>query len=170
MTILGPVLIVIATVAAMEFVAYATHRWIMHGPLGWGWHKSHHEEHDHALEKNDLYGLVFAVIATVLFTVGWIWAPVLWWIALGMTVYGLIYFVLHDGLVHQRWPFRYIPRKGYARRLTDLGTIKNPAGLDSIGHTSALTAAMQRRNWPEARSERVMGENWIALLAEVWRG
>ncbi|WP_423211413.1 membrane dipeptidase [Paracoccus yeei] len=60
--------------------------------------------------------------------------------------------------------------KGYARRLTDLGTIKNPAGLDSIGHTSALTAAMQRRNWPEARIERVMGENWIALLAEVWRG
>ncbi len=107
-------LIVVATVLVMELTAYSVHRWIMHGPLGWGWHKSHHEEHDHALEKNDLYGLVFAVIATVLFTVGWIWAPVLWWIALGMTVYGLIYFVLHDGLVHQRWPFRYVPRKGYA--------------------------------------------------------
>jgi beta-carotene 3-hydroxylase len=25
--------------------------------------------------------------------------------------------MVHDGLVHQRWPFRYIPRKGYLKRL-----------------------------------------------------
>lgn len=117
MTILGPVLIVIATVAAMELVAYSTHRWIMHGPVGWGWHKSHHEEHDDAFEKNDLYGLIFSVIAILLFLTGEWWWPSLWWIAVGMTVYGLIYFVLHDGLVHQRWPFRYVPRRGYFRRL-----------------------------------------------------
>ena len=24
---------------------------------------------------------------------------------------------MHDGLVHQRWPFRYTPRKGYFKRL-----------------------------------------------------
>ncbi|WP_103173712.1 dipeptidase [Paracoccus sp. SY] len=58
--------------------------------------------------------------------------------------------------------------KGYARRLTDLGTIKNPAGLDTIGHTASLTGAMQRRGWPEARIERIMGENWVTLLKEVW--
>ena len=117
MTILGPVLIVIATVAVMELVAYSTHRWIMHGPMGWGWHRSHHEEHDHAFEKNDLYGIVFSVIAILLFLTGELWWPSLWWIAVGMTVYGLIYFVIHDGLVHQRWPFRYVPRRGYFRRL-----------------------------------------------------
>ena len=27
------------------------------------------------------------------------------------------HFVAHDGLVHQRWPFKYVPRKGYLRRL-----------------------------------------------------
>jgi membrane dipeptidase len=27
---------------------------------------------------------------------------------------------------------------------------------------------MQRRGWSEARIRRVMGENWIALLREVW--
>lgn len=58
--------------------------------------------------------------------------------------------------------------KGYARRLTDLGTIRNPAGLDTIGHTAALTAAMQRRGWSERRIEKIMGENWVSLLAEVW--
>ena len=58
--------------------------------------------------------------------------------------------------------------KGYARRLTKFGPIKNPAGMDSIAKTGALTAAMERRGWPEARIEKVMGENWITLLREVW--
>jgi beta-carotene 3-hydroxylase len=38
------------------------------------------------------------------------------WIGLGVLGYGLIYTLVHDGLVHQRW-FRWIPRSGYARRL-----------------------------------------------------
>lgn len=117
MSALGPIAIVVLTVAVMELVAYATHRWIMHGPIGWGWHKSHHEDHDGAFEKNDLYGLVFSVVAFLLFLTGGLWWPTLWWIAAGMSVYGLIYFVVHDGLVHQRWPFRYVPRRGYLRRL-----------------------------------------------------
>lgn len=111
-------LIVVATVAVMEAVAYAVHRWIMHGPMGWGWHKSHHD-HDHVgmFEKNDLYAVVFSVLAIGLFAAGSRWFPPLWWIAVGMSVYGLIYFVVHDGLVHQRWPFRVVPKRGYFRRL-----------------------------------------------------
>lgn len=117
-TILEPVAIVLLTVAVMEGVAYATHRWIMHGPLGWGWHRSHHEaDHHGVFEKNDLYAVVFTVLSIALFALGATRWPVLWWVALGMTVYGLIYFVVHDGLVHQRWPFRMVPRRGYARRL-----------------------------------------------------
>lgn len=117
MNSLEPLLIVILTIAVMELVACSTHRWIMHGPIGWSWHKSHHENHDHKFEKNDLYGLVFSGLAILLFLTGTWWWPTLWWIAAGMSAYGLIYFVLHDGLVHQRWPFRYIPRRGYLRRL-----------------------------------------------------
>lgn len=117
MSILGSVLTVVLTVATMEMVAYSAHRWVMHGPIGWGWHKSHHEEHDHGFEKNDLFGLVFSLIAILLFVAGGWWWPILWLVAVGMTIYGLIYFVLHDGLVHQRWPFRYVPRRGYFRRL-----------------------------------------------------
>ena len=110
--------IVVLTVLGMEATAYTVHRWIMHGPLGWGWHKSHHDEdHDHAFELNDLYGAVFSVIAGGLYVAGWLWSPLLWWVAFGMTIYGVIYYFLHDGLVHQRWPFRYVPRRGYLRRL-----------------------------------------------------
>ena len=39
-----------------------------------------------------------------------------WAIGLGVLVYGVIYTLVHDGLVHQRW-FRWVPRKGYAKRL-----------------------------------------------------
>ena len=38
------------------------------------------------------------------------------WIGLGILFYGIIYTLVHDGLVHQRY-FRWVPRKGYARRL-----------------------------------------------------
>jgi membrane dipeptidase len=31
-----------------------------------------------------------------------------------------------------------------------------------------LTAAMERARWPEANIRKVMGENWLRLLAKVW--
>jgi beta-carotene 3-hydroxylase len=38
------------------------------------------------------------------------------WIGLGIFGYGIIYTLVHDGLVHQRY-FRWVPRSGYAKRL-----------------------------------------------------
>ena len=40
----------------------------------------------------------------------------MWWAAVGITLYGLIYAFIHDGLVHQRF-FRWVPKRGYAKRL-----------------------------------------------------
>ena len=111
-------LIVLVTVAVMEVFAYSVHRWVMHGPLGWGWHESHHDQsHTGVFEKDDLYAVVFSILAIGLFAAGGRWWPPLWWVAVGMSVYGVIYFVVHDGLVHQRWPFRVVPKSGYFRRL-----------------------------------------------------
>lgn len=108
--------ILISTIVMMEAVAAGVHRFVMHGP-GWGWHRSHHEPHDDLLEKNDLYAIVFAALALGLVVFGSPGYGPLYWIGLGMTIYGLLYFIVHDGLVHQRWPFRYIPRAGYLKRL-----------------------------------------------------
>ena len=58
--------------------------------------------------------------------------------------------------------------KGYGRRLTDFGEVINPEGLRTIGEWPNLTAAMERRGWPSARIERVIGGNWFALLRDVW--
>jgi len=58
--------------------------------------------------------------------------------------------------------------KGVGRRLTSLGEIVNPAGLRTIGELPNLTAAMQGAGWKEGRIRKVMGENWLRFLKEVW--
>ncbi len=116
-----PILIVLATIVAMEFVAWSSHKYIMHG-FGWAWHRDHHEPHENRFEKNDLYGLVGAAMSISMFVWGspmmlgdWHWFPATW-IGLGILCYGIIYTLIHDGLVHQRY-FRWVPKRGYAKRL-----------------------------------------------------
>ncbi len=70
----------------------------MHG-CGWGWHRSHHEPRRAWFEKNDLYALVFAAISLLFFTVAASAFPLLYWVGVGMGVYGLLYVFVHDGLV-----------------------------------------------------------------------
>lgn len=121
MPVLVPVVIVLATILAMEWVAWASHKYIMHG-FGWAWHRDHHEPHDGVLEKNDLFGLVGAAMSISMFALGsplvmgnGAWWPASW-IGLGILGYGIIYTLVHDGLVHQRY-FRVVPRSGYAKRI-----------------------------------------------------
>ena len=52
---------------AMEPVAYAGHRWGMHGP-GWAAHESHHRSRAGVVEANDLYPLGFAAATIVAMT------------------------------------------------------------------------------------------------------
>jgi membrane dipeptidase len=61
--------------------------------------------------------------------------------------------------------------KGYGWRVTGpLGQVVNPAGIRSIGEFPNLTAAIEKARWPEARIRKVMGENWLRLLTQVWGG
>lgn len=121
MSIWSIILIILATVFTMEWIAWGAHKYIMHG-WGWGWHRDHHEPHDKMLEKNDLYGIVGAVMSISMFVIGspMIMGASAWepgtWIGLGVLFYGVIYTAVHDGLVHQRY-FKYVPRSGYAKRL-----------------------------------------------------
>ncbi|AWW75475.1 beta-carotene hydroxylase [Erythrobacter sp. KY5] len=99
----------------MEFFAWYAHKYIMHG-WGWGWHRDHHEPHDNKLEKNDLFAVVFGTINAGMYIFGAIYWDALWWAALGVNLYGVIYALVHDGLVHQRFG-RYVPKNAYAKRL-----------------------------------------------------
>jgi beta-carotene 3-hydroxylase len=124
-------LLVLGTIGAMEWVAWASHKYVMHG-FAWGWHRDHHEPHDGFLEKNDRFALFGAGLSIALFALGspWILGVRAWWpatwLGLGVLGYGIIYTLVHDGLVHQRW-FRWVPRQGYARRLVQAHKLHHAA-------------------------------------------
>ncbi|MEM6285736.1 MAG: sterol desaturase family protein [Bacteroidota bacterium] len=104
-------LLVAAAFAVMEVLSYVLHRWLLHGAL-WRMHRTHHDPahgHGDGLEWNDLFSLAFAALS-----VGLIWAgradplastalP----LGVGIAVYGVLYFVLHDVYAHGRLgPFK----------------------------------------------------------------
>ena len=65
--------------------------------------------------------------------------------------------------------FHYITHdKGHYRKLVDFGDIVMPKGIQRIEDFPNLTAMMERRGWKETRIRRVMGENWLRLLEDVW--
>src|ERR1700761_7614455 len=98
----------------MEVFAWFMHRYVMHGVL-WCWHRSHHKPRRGAFERNDLFAVVFALPA-VLFI--WLGVNVSgWWLPLGLgiTAYGAVYAIFHDGLVHERFPVPLDGRRGFWR-------------------------------------------------------
>ncbi len=105
----------LAAVVFMEGFAWVTHRYVMHG-WGWVWHRSHHEPRTGNFELNDLFAVVFAAPAIVAIYFGVHGTPWLLPVGLGITSYGAIYFLFHDGLVHRRFP---MPRakSAYWKRL-----------------------------------------------------
>ncbi|MCY3703273.1 MAG: dipeptidase [Rhodospirillales bacterium] len=60
--------------------------------------------------------------------------------------------------------------KGHGRLLMP-GTPRvphQPKGLATISEFRNLTAAMVRRGWSETRIRKVLGENWLRFLGDVW--
>ena len=61
-----------------------------------------------------------------------------------------------------------VPVKGKVMRTTEFGAFVNPEGMRRIADFPNLTAAMERAGWPEPKIRKIMGENWLRLLVEVW--
>ena len=104
----------LAVFLGMEGFAWLMHRYVMHGAL-WCWHRSHHERRTGVFELNDLFGVVFAAPAILFIWLGLHRST--WWLApgIGITLYGLVYFLFHDGLVHSRFPVPIQGRRGFWR-------------------------------------------------------
>ena len=101
----------------MEFVAWFSHKYVMHGFL-WKWHADHHRKdhmqgmplqtEDKRFEKNDLFFLVYALPAIILMIIGFsfVFLPFIF-ISVGITLYGLSYFIIHDIIIHNRVKFLF---------------------------------------------------------------
>ena len=97
-------LIVIASFVSMECVAWFTHKFIMHGLL-WKLHSDHHRKDTAGFfERNDFFFLIFALPGIAGLFIGMKNDfNFSFWIGLGITLYGLCYFLVHDIFIHQRF-------------------------------------------------------------------
>lgn len=117
MELLINILVFVATFFFMEFMAWATHKYVMHGFL-WYLHKDHHQKEPGFFEKNDYFFLIFALPSATLWVTGiasgWDFKV---WIGAGIAAYGLCYFLVHDVLIHQRFKWLKKTDNAYFRAI-----------------------------------------------------
>ncbi|WP_326372340.1 carotene hydroxylase [Flavobacterium sp. SUN046] len=101
--VLQYVIITLGTFLCMEMVTWLTHKFVMHGFL-WYLHADHHQpRYLSFFEKNDWFFVIFAIPSILLFYFGV--NPELnslFFIGLGILLYGMAYFFIHEIIIHQR--------------------------------------------------------------------
>lgn len=108
----------LGTFAAMEFMAWFTHKYVMHGFL-WSLHKDHHrKDHDSWFERNDFFFLFYAAVSMCCV---YLWHYHDWQyglpVGLGIFAYGFTYFLVHDIFIHQRFKIFRNANNRYARAI-----------------------------------------------------
>lgn len=128
MKILLNISIVVASFFFMEFVAWFTHKYLMHGFL-WKLHYDHHNKQPGYFEKNDSFFLIFAIPSWLFIMFGMLNNfDFRTWIGFGIILYGIAYFLVHDVLIHRRFKklrkfffenknWRYLEVLQYAHRM-----------------------------------------------------
>ncbi|WP_372945991.1 sterol desaturase family protein [Muriicola sp.] len=110
------ILIFLTTFCIMEFMAWFTHKYVMHGFL-WSLHKDHHrKDHDSWFERNDAFFIFYAVMSMSFIILAgetsfWYGYP----IGFGIMAYGAAYFLVHDIFIHQRFKLFRNANNWYAR-------------------------------------------------------
>jgi beta-carotene 3-hydroxylase len=100
----------------MEFIAWFSHKYVMHGFM-WFWHESHHKPRKGTFELNDLFGFMFAIPSAWLIILG---AEAFDWrffAGIGIALYGVAYFLVHDVFVHQRVKWLRVARLKYFKAM-----------------------------------------------------
>ena len=110
--------ITLSAYIGMEFMAWFAHKYVMHGFL-WGWHEDHHKkELIHGFfHKNDRFFLVFAVPSATCYILGSAVPGLfgLFFVGVGISLYGLTYFLIHDVYIHRRFKWFNLIDNFYSR-------------------------------------------------------
>ncbi|XP_039046522.1 beta-carotene 3-hydroxylase 1, chloroplastic-like isoform X3 [Hibiscus syriacus] len=146
----------------MEFWARWAHRALWHASL-WHMHESHHRPREGAFELNDVFAIINAVPAIALLSYGFFnkgLVPGLCFGAgLGITVFGMAYMFVHDGLVHKRFQVGPIANVPYFRKVAaahqlhhsekfqgvPYGLFLGPKELEEVGGLEELEKEINRR-------------------------
>lgn len=116
-TVLFNAIIIMAAFWCMELVAWAAHKYVMHG-IGWNLHIDHHQPTGKAFQINDFFALIFA-IPSWLFMMFGIMAGCDWrlYVGIGILLYGIAYVTVHEVIIHNRWNLRSKIRHPYLQGL-----------------------------------------------------
>ncbi|KAE8733904.1 Beta-carotene 3-hydroxylase 1 [Hibiscus syriacus] len=159
---LGTFALSVGAAVGMEFWARWAHQALWHASL-WHMHESHHRPREGAFELNDVFAIINAVPAIGLLSYGFFnkgLAPGLCFGAgLGITVFGMAYMFVHDGLVHKRFQVGPIANVPYFRKVAaahqlhhsekfqgvPYGLFLGPKELEEVGGLEELEKEINRR-------------------------
>lgn len=137
---------------AMELWAMWLHGSLWHGPLWFG-HRSHHQPRAGSWEANDAFALGHALVAMAAI-IGGLEAltgaaqALAVGVGVGMTAFGVAYFVVHDGLVHGRLPVAALARWRWLRHVRNAHQVHHRDG----GAPYGLFLGVQELRWRARRS------------------
>ena len=150
MELFSSLFIVLAVALLMELVAWAEHKYVMHGFL-WVLHEDHHRLSKGVFEKNDLFALFFAVPSFLLIFLGLKHGVrPLPEIGIGLALYGIGYVLFHDILFHRRirlFPAR--PKVRYLERIINAHRLHHRNNKKENGISFGFLYAPERYANPE---------------------
>lgn len=152
----------VGAAVGMEFWARWAHRALWHDSL-WHMHESHHKPREGPFEMNDVFAIVNAVPAIALLNYGFFHKGLIpglcFGAGLGITVFGMAYMFVHDGLVHKRFPVGPVANVPYLRKVAaahslhhsekfngvPYGLFLGPKELEEVGGVEELEKEVNRR-------------------------
>ncbi|GMH29582.1 hypothetical protein Nepgr_031425 [Nepenthes gracilis] len=152
----------VGAAVGMEFWARWAHRALWHASL-WDIHESHHRPREGPFELNDAFAIINAVPAIALLSFGFFHKGLVpglcFGAGLGITVFGMAYMFVHDGLVHKRFPVGPIANVPYFRRVAaahqlhhsdkfngvPYGLFLGPKEVEKVGGIEELEKEISRR-------------------------
>ena len=143
------ILYIIATVITflfMEFVAWFLHKYVMHG-FGWYLHEDHHRYTKGIFEKNDVFGLFFAILSFLLILSGFLGGfDIRFPIGIGVMLYGAGYFLVHDTFFHKRIKIKYRPKSKYMKRVLHAHSVHHQKSTAHTGICFGFLYASRKYN------------------------
>ncbi|KAK8957082.1 hypothetical protein KSP39_PZI000885 [Platanthera zijinensis] len=117
---IGTFAVAVGAAVGMEYWARWAHRALWHASL-WHWHVSHHRPRDGPFELNDIFAIINSIPAIALSSFGFfnrgLVPDLSFGAGLGITLYGMAYMFIHDGLVHRRIPVGPIAKVPFFQRV-----------------------------------------------------
>ena len=134
----------------MEFYARYAHKYLWHESLWtmpvkqrkewnrpiWLLHESHHLPREGAFEANDIFAIANGVPAFALCAYGFLtpglFGGLCFGAGLGITLFGIAYMYVHDGMVHKRFPTGPLGKLPFLRKIAAGHTIHHTEAFEGV--------------------------------------